>query len=105
MNSNNDSHPSTDSATHAGHAHEHHEGCSHGHSQAHDHEIPHEALFVEVLSLLGEGVAAHRIEAASSAIGLTEGALLLLDALGLDLFDHALHAELEDGGGGDAPPH
>ena len=95
MNSNNDSHPSTDSATHAGHAHEHHEGCSHGHPQAHDHEIPHEALFVEVLSLLGEGVSAHRIEAASNAIGLTEGALLQLDALGLDLFDHALHAELD----------
>ena len=95
MNSNNDSHPTTDSATHAGHAHEHHEGCSHGHPQAHDQEIPHEALFVEVLSLLGEGVAAHRIEAASTAIGLTEGALLQLDALGLDLFDHALHAELD----------
>ena len=84
---------------HHAHGHDHHH--THGHS--HDHadpltpvaEIPGEALFVEALSLLGEGVAANRIEAAADSIGLDQGVLLQLDTIGLELFDLALHAELD----------
>jgi 3-hydroxyacyl-CoA dehydrogenase/enoyl-CoA hydratase/3-hydroxybutyryl-CoA epimerase len=52
-------------------------------------------LLVEALSLLGEGVTANRIEAAAHSIGLAPGVLLQLDAIGLELFDLALHAELD----------
>ena len=86
---------------HDQHGHDH----SHDHSHHHDHdhahpstavaEIPNEALLVEALSLLGEGVTANRIEAAAHSIGMAQGVLLQLDELGLGLFDLALHAELD----------
>jgi hypothetical protein len=50
---------------------------------------------VEALSLLGEGVTANRIEAAAHSIGLVQGVLVQLDTVGLELFDMALHAELD----------
>jgi len=50
---------------------------------------------VEALSLLGEGVTANRIEAAAHSIGLNQGVLMQLDTVGLELFDLALHAELD----------
>ena len=85
------------------HGHEHHHDHDHAHAHDHDHahpstpvaEIPNEALLVEALSLLGEGVTANRIEAAAHSIGLAQGVLLQLDELGLGLFDLALHAELD----------
>jgi len=89
------------------HSHHHDHRHAHGHDHHHDHdhdhahpstpvaEIPNEALLVEALSLLGEGVTANRIEAAAHSIGLAQGVLLQLDELGLRLFDLALHAELD----------
>ena len=88
---------------HDHHAHDHAHGHDHHHDHDHHHahpltpvaEIPAEALLVEALSLLGEGVTANRIEAAAHSIGLDQGALRQLDAVGLELFDRALHAELD----------
>ncbi len=93
---------------HDHHAHDHAHGHDHHHDHDHDHhhhphshaltpvaEIPGEALLVEALSLLGEGVTANRIEAAAHSIGLVQGVLVQLDTVGLDLFDLALHAELD----------
>jgi 3-hydroxyacyl-CoA dehydrogenase len=103
---------SHDPHSHDSHQHDHdHDHDQHGHDHSHDHshhhdhdhahpstpvaEIPNEALLVEALSLLGEGVTANRIEAAAHSIGLAQGVLLQLDELGLGLFDLALHAELD----------
>jgi len=92
---------------HDHHAHDHAHGHDHHHDHNHDHghhhahpltpvaEIPAEALLVEALSLLGEGVTANRIEAAAHSIGLDQGVLMQLDTVGLELFDLALHAELD----------
>lgn len=92
---------------HDHHAHDHAHGHDHHHDHHHDHdhhhshaltpvaEIPGEALLVEALSLLGEGVTANRIEAAAHSIGLVQGVLVQLDTVGLELFDMALHAELD----------
>lgn len=94
---------------HDHHAHDHAHGHDHHHDHHHDHdhdhphshaltpvaEIPSEALLVEALSLLGEGVTANRIEAAAHSIGLVQGVLVQLDTVGLELFDMALHAELD----------
>ena len=88
---------------HHDHHHDHHHAHGHDHAHDHDHahpstpvaEIPDEALLVEALSLLGEGVTANRIEAAAHSIGMAQGVLLQLDELGLGLFDLALHAELD----------
>ena len=84
---------------HHAHGHDHHHPHGHGHDHAHPRtpvaEIPGEALLVEALSLLGEGVTAARIEAAAHRIGLPQGVLEQLDAVGLELFDLALHAELD----------
>ncbi len=90
---------------HDHHAHDHALGHDHHHDHDHHHphshaltpvaEIPGEALLVEALSLLGEGVTANRIEAAAHSIGLVQGVLVQLDTVGLDLFDLALHAELD----------
>jgi 3-hydroxyacyl-CoA dehydrogenase len=91
---------------HDHHAHDHAHGHDHHHDHDHHHhphshaltpvaEIPGEALLVEALSLLGEGVTANRIEAAAHSIGLVQGVLVQLDTVGLDLFDLALHAELD----------
>ena len=90
---------------HDHHAHDHAHGHDHHHDHDHDHhhahpltpvaEIPAEALLVEALSLLGEGVTANRIEAAAHSIGLDQGVLMQLDTVGLELFDLALHAELD----------
>ena len=92
---------------HDHHAHDHAHGHDHHHDHHHDHdhhhshaltpvaEIPGEALLVESLSLLGEGVTANRIEAAAHSIGLVQGVLVQLDTVGLELFDMALHAELD----------
>ena len=87
------------------HGHDHHHDHHHDHDHDHDHphshaltpvaEIPGEALLVEALSLLGEGVTANRIEAAAHSIGLVQGVLVQLDTVGLELFDMALHAELD----------
>jgi len=89
------------------HGHDHHHDYHHDHHHGHDHdhhhsqaltpvaEIPGEALLVEALSLLGEGVTANRIEAAAHSIGLVQGVLVQLDTVGLELFDMALHAELD----------
>ena len=88
---------------HDHHAHDHAHGHDHHHDHDHHHahpltpvaEIPAEALLVEALSLLGEGVTANRIEAAAHSIGLDQGVLMQLDTVGLELFDLALHAELD----------
>jgi len=103
-----DSHKHDHDHDHDHQAHDHHgHDHSHGHGHHHDHahpstststpvaEISGEALLVEALSLLGEGVTASRIEAAAHSIGLDQGVLLQLDAVGLELFDLALHAELD----------
>ena len=86
---------------HDHHAHDHAHGHDHHHDNHHAHpltpvaEIPAEALLVEALSLLGEGVTANRIEAAAHSIGLDQGVLMQMDTVGLELFDLALHAELD----------
>jgi 3-hydroxyacyl-CoA dehydrogenase len=88
---------------HDHHAHDHAHGHDHHHDHDHHHahpltpvaEIPAEALLVEALSLLGEGVTANRIEAAAHSIGLDQGVLMQMDTVGLELFDLALHAELD----------
>jgi 3-hydroxyacyl-CoA dehydrogenase len=88
---------------HDHHAHDHAHGHDHHHDHDHHHahpltpvaEIPAEALLVEALSLLGEGVTANRIEAAAHSIGLDQGVLMQLDTVGLEVFDLALHAELD----------
>jgi len=85
------------------HGHDHHHDHHHNHNHNHHHahpltpvaEIPAEALLVEALSLLGEGVTANRIEAAAHSIGLDQGVLMQMDTVGLELFDLALHAELD----------
>jgi len=83
------------------HGHGHHHDHHHDHDHHHAHpltpvaEIPAEALLVEALSLLGEGVTANRIEAAAHSIGLDQGVLMQMDTVGLELFDLALHAELD----------
>jgi 3-hydroxyacyl-CoA dehydrogenase len=84
-----------DSHNHDHHHHDHDHGHHHPHALTPVAEIPAEALLVEALSLLGEGVTANRIEAAAHSIGLDQGALRQLDAVGLELFDRALHAELD----------
>ena len=53
------------------------------------------AYLNEAMALLGEGVDPERIERAAVAQGMPIGPLALLDAISLDLADHALHAELE----------
>jgi len=88
---------------HDHHAHDHAHGHDHHHDHDHHHahpltpvaEIPAEALLVEALSLLGEGVTANRIEAAAHSIGLDQGVLMQMDTVGIELFDLALHAELD----------
>lgn len=94
-----------DHHAHDHHAHSHHHHHDHHHDHDHDHTHPHpltpvaaipsEALLVEALTLLGEGVTANRIEAVAHSIGLAQGVLMQLDELGLDVFDLALHAELD----------
>jgi 3-hydroxyacyl-CoA dehydrogenase len=103
-----DSHNHDHDHDHHAHDHDHHaHDHAHGHDHHHDHdhhhahpltpvaEIPAEALLVEALSLLGEGVTANRIEAAAHSIGLDQGVLMQMDTVGLELFDLALHAELD----------
>ena len=102
-----DSHNHDHDHDHDHHAHDHAHGHDHHHDHHHDHdhhhahpltpvaEIPAEALLVEALSLLGEGVTANRIEAAAHSIGLDQGVLMQMDTVGLELFDLALHAELD----------
>jgi 3-hydroxyacyl-CoA dehydrogenase len=96
-----------DPHAHDSHSHDHSHDHGHGHGHhAHDHdhvhpltpvaEIPSEALLVEALSLIGEGVTANRVEAAAHSIGLAQGVLMQLDTVGLELFDLALHAELDE---------
>jgi len=88
-----DSHNHDHDHDHDHHAHDHHH--PHSHALTPVAEIPGEALLVEALSLLGEGVTANRIEAAAHSIGLVQGVLGQLDTIGLELFDMALHAELD----------
>jgi 3-hydroxyacyl-CoA dehydrogenase len=98
-----DSHNHDHDHDHDHHAHDHAHGHDHHHDHDHHHahpltpvaEIPAEALLVEALSLLGEGVTANRIEAAAHSIGLDQGVLMQMDTVGLELFDLALHAELD----------
>lgn len=52
------------------------------------------ALLNEALALLGDGTPADAIEAAAAAAGMPTGLLLLLDAVSLEVVDHALHDEL-----------
>ena len=86
------------------HAHDHDHGHEHdqAHGHAHEHHdssapaqtIPDEAFFIEALALLGEGVAAVRVESAARSIGRPQGVFAELDVLGLERFDQALHHEL-----------
>jgi hypothetical protein len=52
------------------------------------------ALLNEALALLGDGTPADAIEAAATASGMSTGVLALLDAVSLEVVDHALHDEL-----------
>ena len=52
------------------------------------------ALLTEALALVGEGIAAAEIEAASLEAGMPVGLLATIDATSLDAIDEALHAEL-----------
>jgi hypothetical protein len=54
------------------------------------------AILDEALALLGDGVAAATLEAASLSVGLSTGVLAVLDELSLETLDHALHAELHE---------
>jgi hypothetical protein len=51
------------------------------------------ALLDEALALLGDGVAAVTIESVALEAGLPTGPLAILDAISLDVVDHALHGE------------
>jgi hypothetical protein len=52
------------------------------------------AVLDEALTLLGDGIAAAAIEMAGSELSMPEGPLAVLDAMSLDIVDHALHEEL-----------
>jgi len=53
------------------------------------------ALLNEALTLLGDGVGAATIEAAARNAGLKAGPFAILDAMSLDVVDHALHAAMD----------
>ncbi|WP_296700865.1 hypothetical protein [Thiocapsa sp. UBA6158] len=53
-----------------------------------------QAILNEALALLGDGVPATTVEAASLAASLRSGVLAVLDDISLETLDHALHAEL-----------
>ena len=53
-----------------------------------------EALLVEALALVGDGVPAADVESAALAAGLSHAPLAVLDAMSLEVVDHALHDEL-----------
>jgi hypothetical protein len=65
------------------------------------------ALLNEALALLGDGNAAASVEAAAVEAGMVAGPLALLDAMSLEVVDHALHAELHalEHGHGDGHGH
>jgi hypothetical protein len=52
------------------------------------------AVLVEALTLLGDGVPATAVESAALEAGMPAGPLWVLDALSLEVVDHALHDEL-----------
>lgn len=52
------------------------------------------ALLIEALTLVGDGVSAATVEGAAEAAGLLWGPLRILDAMSLEVVDHALHDEL-----------
>jgi hypothetical protein len=52
------------------------------------------ALLIEALTLVGDGVSAATVEAAAEAADLRWGPLRILDAMSLEVVDHALHDEL-----------
>jgi len=54
------------------------------------------AVLNEALALLGDGVPAASIEAAAASIAMPIGPLAALDAMSLEVVDHALHAELHE---------
>ncbi len=56
------------------------------------------ALLNEALTLLGDGVGAAAIEAAAHDAGLKAGPFAILDAMSLDVVDHALHAAMDGHG-------
>jgi hypothetical protein len=58
------------------------------------------ALLNEALTLLGDGVGAAAIEAAARDAGLKAGPFAILDAMSLDVVDHALHAAMDGHGHG-----
>jgi hypothetical protein len=60
------------------------------------------ALLNEALTLLGDGVGAAAIEAAAYDAGLKAGPFAILDAMSLDVVDHALHAAMDGHGQGHA---
>ena len=63
------------------------------------------ALLNEALTLLGDGVSAAAIEAAAHDAGLKAGPFAILDAMSLDVVDHALHAAMDDHAHGHAHAH
>lgn len=52
------------------------------------------AVLIEALALLGDGVPAAAVESAAREAGMPAGPLWILDALSLEVVDHALHDEL-----------
>jgi hypothetical protein len=52
------------------------------------------ALLVEALTLVGDGVSAAAVESAAVSAGMPWGPLRILDAMSLEVVDHALHDEL-----------
>jgi len=97
---------------HHGHKHEHEHGHDHDHGHSHDHAHGHPhahahahspspyehpvvaAVLNEALALLGDGAPALAVEEASLALGMPSGVLATLDAISLEVVDHALHEEL-----------
>jgi hypothetical protein len=63
------------------------------------------ALLNEALTLLGDGVGAAAIEAAAHDAGLKAGPFAILDAMSLDVVDHALHAAMDGHGHAHAAGH
>ncbi|MCX7230853.1 MAG: 3-hydroxyacyl-CoA dehydrogenase family protein [Burkholderiales bacterium] len=59
----------------------------------------------EALTLLGDGVGAAAIEAAARDAGLKAGPFAILDAMSLDVVDHALHAAMDGHGHAHAAGH
>ncbi|MFO0233648.1 MAG: 3-hydroxyacyl-CoA dehydrogenase family protein [Burkholderiales bacterium] len=69
-----------------------------------DHPVA-AALLNEALTLLGDGISAEAIEAAGVSAGLPCGPLAVLDAMSLDVVDHALHAQMDAPGHGHSHGH